>query len=1144
MITDTHRSGLLNRVIETSIRNRLLVAFGIVLASALGVLAYRALETDLFPDLSSPVITVIVENPGLAAQEGETLVARPLESAFRGLPNVVRVRSESEVGVVTVRTEFRFGTDYYLARQLLAERLATAARTFPDGTEPPVLSSAASRLGEVMQFYVAREGEERGPKAPIELKAHHDDHEGEQADEADPHENGETKKGARPHAEHDEHDDAHDDAEGGDHSDEGHDEEAAARLAPAAPDAPEIDPASAAESAANKELKETADYLIRYKLQTVPGIIRITSHGGERRQYEVTLNPERMRSYGVSLDEVVKALGESNENFSGGFITRTATEMDVRGLGRITSLEDVGQVVVAVRGNVPVLVRDVAEVRDGSAIRRGVARVDGKEAVVMTVAKQFGSDTLSVVERAKKALHELEPYLPAGVTVRVIFDQSELIGVATKTLEEALLVGGLAVVLVIFLFLGNVRSTLVAAVTIPVAVVISFVFLKLAGVSLNIMSLGGLAVGLGIMVDAAIVDTENIFRHLKARPDEPLAATLRGASEVRRPAAYSTAIIIAVFLPLLFLSGLEGKILAPFAITVVVLMAVGLSLSLTLTPALCYTLLRKVAPRLEEESWLARQCEKVYEPVLRASLRRPLVAVVSALGIFVLSLVSLPFLGTELLPRMDEGAILVSMNTPSGTSLGETDRVASQVTRILEGGPDIAAVIQPVGRAEGSEDPMPVTNSEVFLQLVPRDKREHTIPEIEAWVRERLEAIPGVSAEITTPLQMRIDESISGTSAALAVKVFGGDLETLAAKGAEVKAIVERVPGVVDVKLEQLEGIPQAVIAVDRARAARYGLNPGDVGHSVEALLGGLEVTTVLKDQLKEYPVVVRLPEQSRDDPAKLAALMIDTPTGAKVPLSDIADVRVQRGPATIKREDQVRRIQVTMNVEGRDIGSVVADIEKGLEGLRLPPGYFVSYGGGYERQQELAGQLSAVFVVSALLVFILLYLAFRSIWQALLIVATIPLALAGGFLALWVTGTTLNVSSLIGLLAHFGLSVQKGLIMVEYVNQLRAEGLPLREALYRGAHTRMRPVLMTAAAAGLGVLPIAIGWGAGAELQQPLAIALIGGLVTSTILTLVALPALYEIAEGWHLRLQSAWDAWSRGPAGAEPPTPASAGG
>ena len=1123
--TERLRAGLLNRIIDTSIRNRILVAFGILLASALGVMSYRALETDLFPDLSSPIITVIVENPGLAAQEGETLVARPLESAFRSLPNVVRVRSESEVGVVTVRTEFKFGTDYYLARQLLAERLATAARDFPEGTEPPVLSSAASRLGEVMQFYVAREREGAGPKAPIELKERHDDHdgEGEEGGKADNHSDGDRDQEfeapkPREAGEHDVRGEADDEREGAAGSDE-HDGEATGPSGPPLPPGLEDDPASAA-SAANKELKETADYLIRYKLQTVPGIIRITSHGGERRQYEVTLEPERMRTYGVSLDEVVAALAESNENFSGGFITRTATEMDVRGLGRITSLEDVGQVVVAVRDNVPVLVRDVAEVRDGSAIRRGVARVDGEEAVVMTVAKQFGADTLTVVDRARKALQELQPYLPEGVETHVMFDQSELIGVATATLEEALLVGGVAVVFVIYLFLGNVRSTLVAAVTIPVAVVISFVFLKVAGVSLNIMSLGGLAVGLGIMVDAAIVDTENIFRHLKERTDEPMLATLRGASEVRRPAAYSTAIIIAVFLPLLFLSGLEGKILAPFAITVVVLMAVGLALSLTLTPALCYTLLRKVAPRLKEESWLARQCEKVYEPVLSASLRRPVVAVASAVAIFALSLATLPFLGTELLPKMDEGAILVSMNTPSGTSLGETDRIASQVTKVLEGGPDIARIIQPAGRAEGSEDPMPVTNSEVFLQLVERGKREHTIPEIESWVRERLEAIPGLAVEITTPLQMRIDESISGTSAALAVKVFGGDLETLAAKGAEVKEIVERVPGVVDVKLEQLEGVPQAVIAVDRSRAARYGLNPGDVGHSVEALLGGLEVTTVIKDQLKEYPVVVRLGEQYRDDPSKLAGLMIDTPTGAKVPLGDIADVRIQRGPATIKREDQVRRIQVTMNVEGRDIGSVVADIEQGLEGLRLPSGYFVSYGGGYERQQELAGQLTAVFIVSALLVFILLYLAFRSFWQAALIVATIPLALAGGFLALFVTGTTLNVSSLIGLLAHFGLSVQKGLIMVEYINQLRAEGRPLREALYWGAHTRMRPVLMTAAAAGLGVLPIAIGWGAGAELQQPMAIALVGGLITSTILTLVALPALYEMGESLHTRL------------------------
>jgi len=1053
--TKSERGGLLNRIIDFSLHNRLLVAFTIILAFILGVMAYRAMETDLFPDLSSPVIIAIVENPGLAAQEGETLVARPLESAFRSLPNVVRVRSESEIGVVSVRTEFRFGTDYYLARQLLAERLATAARNFPAGTTPPVLSSAASRLGEVLQVYVAKE-------------------------------KGEVDK---------------------------------------------------------KELKETADYLIRYKLQTVPGIIRITSHGGERRQYEVALDPDRMRGYNVSLNEVVEALGESNENFSGGFITGTATEMDVRGLGRITSLEDVGRVVVAVRDGTPVLVRDVAEVRDGAAVRRGVARVNGREAVLMTIAKQFGADTLSVTERAKKALAELRPFLPEGVSMVTVFDQSELIHVATKTLEEALLVGGLAVVLIIFLFLGNLRSTLIAAVTIPVAVVISFIFLRAWGVTLNIMSLGGLAVGLGIMVDAAIVDTENIFRHLKQNPSDTLAATLRGASEVRRPAAYSTAIIIVVFLPLLFLSGLEGKILAPFAATVVVLMAVGLGLSLTLTPALCYTLLRKVAPRLKEESWLARQCERAYEPVLRGSLRRPLGAVAVAGGIFVLSLVLLPLLGTELLPKMDEGALLLQMNTPLGTSLAETDRIASQVTKVLEGGPDIAAIVQPTGRAERSEDPMPVTVAEHLLQLVPRSERKHAIPEIEAWVRERLKKVPGVAASITTPLNMRIDESISGTSAELAVKVFGSDLETLAQKGAQVKEVVEKIPGVVDVRQEQLEGVPQVVIAVDRERSSRFGLNPGQLGDSIEALLGGREVTTVIKDQLKEYPVVVRLREENRDAPEKLPDLMIDAPTGQKVRLADIAEVRVLRGAASIKREDQVRRIQVTMNVEGRDVGSVVADIEKGLAGLKLPSGYFISYGGGYERQQEVARELTGAFVVSALLVFLLLYVAFRSIWQALLVVATIPLALAGGFIALWVTGTALNISSVIGLLAHFGLSVQKGLILVEYINQLRAEGHGLREALYLGAHTRMRPVLMTAGAAGLGVLPIAIGWGAGAELQQPMAIALIGGLITSTILTLVALPALYGMSEGLHERAERAWSRWRKRGDATDEAAPAPAG-
>ena len=1053
--TDKESGGLLNRTIRFSLHNRLLVVLAIVLALFLGLIAFRAMETDLFPDLSSPIITVFVENPGLAAQEGETLIARPLESAFRSLPNVVRVRSESEVGVVSVRTEFRFGTNYYLARQLLAERLSTAARDFPAGTAAPVLSSAASRLSEVLLFYVAGN-------------------------------NG---------------------------------------------------------NADTKELKETADYLIRYKLQTVPGVIRITSHGGERRQYEIELDPLRMRTYNVSHHEIVTAVSESNQNFSGGFITGSATEMDVRGLGRINSLDDIANIVVTVREGVPVRIRDVADARDGAAVRRGIARVNEQEAVIMTVTKQFGTDTLSVVGQSRKAIAELKPFMPANVSTTAFFDQSELINVATKTLEEALFVGGIAVVFIIFLFLGNARSTLIAAITIPVAVIISFIFLRLFGVTLNIMSLGGVAVGLGIMIDAAIVDTENIFRHLKKNPKDSLIATLKGASEVRRPAAYSTAIIIAVFLPLLFLSGLEGKILSPFALTVIVLMAIGLILSLTLTPALCYTLLQKVAPRLKEESWLTRKCERVYEPVLRSSLHRPLLAIAVAGGIFALSLIALPFLGTELLPKMDEGALLVEVNTPSGTSLGETDRIASQVTKLLEGGPDVAAVIQPVGRAERSEDPMPVTNAELYLQLVPRSKREHTIPEIEAWVREQLKRVPGVATSITTPLNMRIDESISGTSAQLTVKVFGGNLDTLAQKGAEIKKIVERVQGVVDVRLEPLEGVPQVVVAVDRERASRFGLNPGEIGHTIESLLGGREVTTVIKDQLKEYPVVMRLKEQYRDAPEKLANLMIDTATGQKVPLSDIADVRIQRGPSTIRREDQVRRIQVSLNVQGRDIGSVATDIEQAMTGLKLPTGYFVSFGGGYERQKELKSELTRAFVISALLVFLLLYLSFRSFWQVALVAATIPLALAGGFIALWVTGTTLNVSSIIGLLAHFGLSVQKGLILVEYVNQLRAEGHSLREALHLGARTRMRPVLMTAAAAGLGVLPIAIGWGAGAELQQPMAIALIGGLITSTILTLVALPALYEIVEGLHTRGSQAWARFRNAGPDTESPAPLPAG-
>lgn len=1017
MKSEEQPHGILASVIAGSVRNPWLIALVVAAAVFIGFVSYRALPVDLFPDLTSPVITVIVENPTLAPQEAETLVARPLEIAFRTLPNVLHVRSEVEAGLVMVRTEFVFGTDYYLARQLLSERLATLAPTFPRGTDPPVISSAASRLAEVLQFYVTGE------------------------------------------------------------------------LPP-------------------KELREIADFVVRYKLQTIPGVIRISNLGGERRAYEVALDPVKLRGLGLTVRDILTALQESNVNFSAGFFVLDSTEADIRGVGRIRSLEEMGNVVVATHSTTPILLRDVATVRDGQTIRRGITRVGGKEAVMVTLTKQVGTDTLRIVEQAKRALEELRASLP-GVVMRTCFDQAELIRVATRTLEEALLVGGVAVVLVILFFIGNVRATLIAATVIPISVLITFALMKWQGVGLNIMSLGGLAVGLGIMIDAAIIDTENIYRHIQMHPEDRFLATVRASMEIRRPAIYSTLILVAVFAPLLTLGGMEGRVFAPLAFTVIALMAVGLVLSLTLTPALCYGFLRPQSGQ-HRPTVLTRAFARAYDPALQAATRRPLAAIGIGVAFLLLTLAAVPWIRTELLPKLDEGALELQFNTAPGTGLTETDRIASQVSQLLQGGPDIEQLVQPTGRGEGSEDPMPVTRTEHLIRLVERSKRQHSLAEVEEWVRRKLKNFPGASIAIITPLSMRIEESLAGVAADVAVKIYGSDLDILAGKAAQVREMVQGIPGAVDVVQEQTSGVSQATVIVDRVAAGRYGLTPERIGESLQALVGGVEATTVLRDQIREYPVLVRLSVDYRRRPEDLGDVLLDTPQGGKVPLNQVANVVLTRGPASIRREDQLRRAQVTFNVRGRSVNAVVADVEAGLRKIKLSEGYFYALGGTYQRQQELMSQMVAIFVVSGLLVLVLLYLAFRSVIKALLVLATIPLAMVGGVFALLITGISLNVSSVVGFLAHFGLSVQKGLILVEYIGQLQCEGLPLHEAVIQGARTRMRPVLMTAASASLGVLPIAIGWGAGAELQQPLAVVLIGGLVTSTILTLVLLPCIY----------------------------------
>jgi cobalt-zinc-cadmium resistance protein CzcA len=1042
---------MLQGIIEFSLKHRLIVVLSVLVLVLLGIAALGTSPKEFLPDLSSPIVSVMTEKLGLAPQEVENLITRPIENNLQSLPNVLNIRSSSTSGLSIVTITFKWGTDYYLARQLIAQSLADVIPKLPAGTNPPFLSNAASRLGEVIQYY---------------LKS---------------------------------------------------------------------------DSLSLMDLRELADYDVRLRLQGVPGVSRINNVGGEVRQLQVLVDLDKLRYYNIGLNEITEALHANNLNFSGGVIPQGPIEFSVRGLGRLYTIKDLSQVVITTRNGVPIYLRDVAALKEGPQFRRGIVYMDGKEAVMSVATKQYGTDTQPVIDGLMKAIDEIRQFLPSSVELRPFFNQEELITVSIQNLREALLIGGLAVLVVVILFLANLRTTFIIAVTLPISVMITFIFMEIFHVTLNVMSLGGIAVGLGIMIDAAIVDTENIFRWIRLHPDDSFFATLRGAVEVRRPVAYSTAIIIAVFAPLMFLTGFEGKLFLLFAFTIIVSMLVGFGLSLTLTPLVCYTLLGRgnviarspvnngttkqsgtaknnqiasppSADRNEgkRESWLTRKFLHLYEPVLNRSLRNPLRTVLLVTAILALTLGLIPFIGTELLPPFDENAILLKIWMPPGTSLDESSKVTNQILSVAKDAPDVRDIIATVGRPEGSEMTEGMIGfSENYIELVDRRRRTKSIQEIEKWIREKTAGFPGAVVTFQTPLNDRIEESISGTTGQLAVKIFGPDYDILAQKANQMKEIMEKIPGVTDLFMEQTSGLPLLNILIDRNQAGRYGLSPEMIGSVVETAMQGRTATTVLRD-VKEFKVFVRLQERFRNDPAKVGSILIDTPSGAKVKLSQVAQIWEDTGPMLIKRENLRRRIQLTCNISGGDIQSVVSRIRSKLGEMNLPPGSTVSFGGNYERQQELNRQILTMIIISLLVVFMLLLAAFNSAWQAVLIIFTIPLALMGGVWAMFVTVTTFNVSSLIGFVAHFGLTVQKGVILVEYINDLRKEGMPLAEALVVAGKTRMRPVLMTAFAASLGVLPLALGIGAGAEIQQPMAIVLIGGLIISTPIVLVVLPMLY----------------------------------
>jgi CzcA family heavy metal efflux pump len=865
-----------------------------------------------------------------------------------------------------------------------------------------------------------------------------------------------------------------------------------------------------------QELRTVADWTIRRRLLAVPGVAQVIPIGGEVKQYQVVADPARMRAAGVTLEQVVEAAKGSNANASGGVYMDRGQEVVIRGLGRIRSTDDLAQTVVTVHDGVPVRLAQVADVAVGAAPRIGEGSVNAKPGVVLAVQKQPGANTLELTDRIERELAEIQATLPEGMKVDgTLFRQASFIRVAIENVVAALRDGAILVLVILFVFLWDWRATGISLLAIPLSLAVAIFAMQLAGITINTMTLGGMAIAIGALVDDAIIDVENVFRRLKENHHLPraarrpaLAVVYDASREIRASIVNATLIILVAFLPLYFLGGVEGRLLRPLGFAYGVSILASLVVAVTVTPVLCaYLLPSAQAVRLESESQLVVFLKKHYARALGRALAHPLRVLAGAAGALAAALVALPFLGTSFLPEFNEGALTVSVVTVPGTSLAESDALGRRTEEILLAQEGVQSTDRRQGRAELDEHAQGVNAGEIDVTL--RDGVEKE--ELVETLRREFSVLPGTNVTIGQPIGHRVDHMLSGTRANIAVKIFGPDLYELRQIGARVRDVMAGVPGVADLQLEQQIDVPQLQIRGDRRAMAQYGLTPWELAETIDVGFNGEAVSQVLEEG-RSVDLVVRFPETLRSDASAIAQVMIDTPTAQWVPLSQVASVRMERGPNAISRENAQRKIVVQANVAGRDLGSTVAEVRARVaEAVELPTGYHVSYGGQFESQQEATRTLAALSVLVVLVTFLILFREFGSARLALLILTNLPLALIGGVAAVFLSGRVVSVASLVGFVTLFGIATRNGVLLVAHYQRLLAEGVPFREAIHRGSLERLSPILMTALTAGLALIPLALGGGEpGNELQTPMAIVILGGLLSSTALNMLVIPALY----------------------------------
>jgi heavy metal efflux system protein len=875
-----------------------------------------------------------------------------------------------------------------------------------------------------------------------------------------------------------------------------------------------------AQNVSPTELRTLQDWVVARHLKMVPGVADVISRGGFIKQYQVDLDLAKMKSYDVSMQQVFTALGRGNANAGGSYVEQGEQQYLIRGIGLLTSGDDIGNVVVAERSGTPLLIKDIAGVSVSSVPRQGLVGKDGDDEIVSgIVLMRKGENPSEVLTAVKDRIEALnQSVLPKGVRIVPYYDRTWLIHTTLKTVFKNLLEGALLVTVVLYLFLGHLRSAAIVAVIIPLSLLGTFIGLKLRGIPANLLSLG--AMDFGIIVDGAVIVVENIFRklseHDKARDRNSLSeSVLEATVQVGRPTLFSMLIIILAHLPIFTLQRHEGRIFAPMAYTVVSALVGSLLFSLTLVPLLCFYLLRKGLP--ERENWLVRACKRIYRPALVTALNHRKAVLVGALAALSGSLLLVPHLGTEFLPELNEGTLWVNITLPPGISVSEVSKMCARIRATLRQFPEVVQVISQAGRPEDGTDPKPINMLEVFVDLKHPSQwtRKITKDQLVEQIEGALDTIPGIEPSISQPIRDNVLESISQIDGQIVIKVFGQDTATLREKAREVLHAVSGVRGVARAFIDRAGEVPQLQIKIDRQRASRYGLNVSDIQDVIETALGGKAATEIWEGE-RRFGVVVRLREEERRDMATIKNILVDTPGGIRIPLEQVATVAVGSGNMNISRESGMRVAAIGVFIRGRDMGSLVEEMQQRVrDSVSFPPGYFTTWGGEFENQQRAMRRLLFIVPVSVFLIFVLLFDAFKSVKNASLILLNVPFALIGGILALFLTGIHLSVSAAIGFIALFGQAVLNGVVMVSYFNLLRETGASPFDAVLEGALVRLRTVLMTALLAMLGLLPMALSKGIGSEVQKPLAVVIIGGMFSATLLTLIVLPTLYLLFEG-----------------------------